>query len=373
MKTEKQRSIALDILRLLFFFAVTVRHICEYSGLVGQVPADSANFPAAIFLLSTQYFTTSGFFFISAYFLVGKKETVRNIINTELFLIFYSLLIFFIAAIFGNFSVFELLRGLIKSLFPFLSHHYWYFFDYILMLSAAPALNRFIASISREEHFRVNLFLVGLVCVFLSLNPFYRSLNYIGDPARSILWMLTLYFSAAYIRLYGVKNKRLCGPVLFMASYGLVFLLLLIEHNFLGIVDKIPVLAKAFELCALTERNSVLAYLALVSLFICFRDMNVKGDGPAGRFFSSIVPAFVVIYLLQEHELVRQWLWETVDILRFADSPLLLPVALGVFACLFAAALLLYAVYRLAWRLGLAGLEDRLYRWISSMKFLQRR
>lgn len=372
MKIEKQRSISLDILRLLFFFAVTVRHICEYSGLVGQVPAHSANFPAAIFLLSTQYFTTSGFFFISAYFLVGKKETVRNIINTEIFLIFYSLVIFIIAAVFGNFSAFELVRALIKSLFPFLTHHYWYFFVYILMLAAAPALNRFIASISREEHFRINLFLVGLVCVFLSLNPFYRSLNYIGDPARSILWILTLYFSAAYIRLYGVKNKRLCGPVLFAASYGLVFLLLMVEHNFLGITDKIPALSKVFELCALTERNSILAYLSLVSLFLCFRDMKLKGEGPAGRFFSSIVPAFVVIYLVQEHELVRQWLWETVDILRFADSPMLLPAALGVFACLFAAALLLYAVYRLAWRLWLSRLEDRLYRKLMSFEFLKR-
>lgn len=368
MQIKEQRSLSLDILRLIFIFAITGRHVCEYSGLISLVPSSHPNFFLANFLITLQSFGIDGFFLISGYFLVKKTDCTRKIINTELMLLFYSVVIFAVAVIPSGFGGFELLRAGAKSFFPTLTQHYWYFFAYMVLLLFAPLINRMIAALDQKELSRLVVFCVLLISVFLSLNPFYDSLSYTGHDTHGLLWIFTLYITAAYIRLYGVKNEKLMGPCLFALSFCLLFGVLLVENNAFGLSERFPFIESVLSKIELTERNSILSYLCMVSLFISFRSWKLKARGALGRGFAALVPSFMGVYLFQEHELVRQWFWDMVDIPGHAASPFLALYILAVFALLLAVAAVLYALYKWADRLFLRKLEDRLCRAADTLR-----
>jgi hypothetical protein len=345
---EKKRHVSLDVYRLLCMFLITTIHIFGYSGVLAHIPHTNVNFYLVSVIDALQHFAINGFVMLSAYFLVNKKETLSRIVRFEIQLIFYSVVIFAIAApLIGVPTGSSVLSGLVYSVFPLLTNHYWYAVCYMILLLLIPLFNKMIAALTQGEHLAL-IVVLGIVCSTLfHIDPFFSSTDFIGHYSHSLLWFFTLYFITAYIKLYPIKHPTFWGPVLFGLSTLTLTVLVAVKHNVFGITTAFPSLHGLLLGVDLLSNNSLPALLLSVSSFVTFSQRKPRPATRISAAFGALVPSFFAIYLIQEHAMVRSTLWSFVDIRQWATSPWLILVVVAVFAGLMAAAALLYAVYYL--------------------------
>lgn len=161
---------------------------------------------------------TSGFIFITGYFLCesGTKVNIKRIVSFILQLNFISVSIFLVALVLnGNFSV----TYLVNSFFPILSQHYWYPFNYIVLLLVSPFLNILVHNTTRKELAGFIVLLVCVIGVFLKINPFYTPSVFVGHYSHGFVWWGLLYLTAAYYRRYGVRHTAY-SAVLVLPVHG---------------------------------------------------------------------------------------------------------------------------------------------------------
>ena len=352
---ETKRHVALDVYRLLCMLLITTTHIFGYSGLLAQIPYTHVNFYLVSVFDALQHFAVNGFVMLSAYFLVGKKETFSRVVRFEIQLIFYALAIFAIAApLTGLSSGSSFLYGLVSSLFPLLTNHYWYAVCYVILLLLIPIFNKMITALTQGEHLTL-IIILGVACsVFFHVDPFFNSTDFIGHYTHSLLWFFTLYFITAYIKLYPIKHPTFFGPVLFALCTLFLTILVAVKYNVFGTKTAFPIIDSLMINVDLLSNNSLPALLLSVSSFVTFSQCKLCSETRLSVAFGALVPSFFAIYLIQEHALVRSALWSAVNIQKWATDPRLILVVLAVFIGLMIAAALLYGVYYLLnkWFLG---------------------
>lgn len=313
-------------------------HLFGYSNFLSLENISRLNYFAVALISSANVIGVSGFVFITGFFLCesGTQTNVKKIIAFVLQLNFISAAIFIVVWVLtGNFS----LSYLVKSFFPILSQHYWYPFNYIVLLSASPFLNIVVRNTSKKELAGIILLLVLIMGVFLKINPFYTPNIFVGHSSHGFLWWGLLYLTAAYYRRYGVKHTTLCGVVLFCGSILLGFLLRIGETY-------IPAIGKF----GLLEHDSVIGWSATASSFIMFHQIKQNSGKIVRQLMKYIVPSTFIVYLIQEHNMVRDILWRYVGISQYAQASLLklLGVTMLVFAGIWTTAAMLYILYLLA-------------------------
>ena len=361
----KERNYSLDIYRLLCMFLITTIHIIGYSDLITFIPWNHLNFYIVEFINVLQFFSISGFTLISAYFLVETTTTTKKIISFEIQLLFYSVLIFLISLFVSTdgFSV-----NMLKSFFPILSNHYWYPVNYILLLIAAPWLNKIIRMFSKKELFLVIIFLSIVSSVFFQLNPFFDSLIYLGHKSRGLLWFVLLYLIAAYIKLYGVKTPNKTGKILFLISAVITGGALMLYDGAFNLVDKLPIIKKLYEYFDVLSYNSLLGLLLTVSSFIIFVNMKISVNKTVAKIFKVVTPSLFGVYLIQEHTVVREALWDFVSIKDWAQSYWLVLIIILIFICLLVCSVLLQAIYKALHKLFINKIEERIYNFYLNQK-----
>lgn len=298
---------------------------------------------------------TSGFIFITGYFLCesGTKVNIKRIVSFILQLNFISVSIFLVALVLnGNFSV----TYLVNSFFPILSQHYWYPFNYIVLLLVSPFLNILVHNTTRKELAGFIVLLVCVIGVFLKINPFYTpsvfvghySHGFVGHYSHGFVWWGLLYLTAAYYRRYGVRHTTLCGAVLFFGCVFLGFLLLIGEKY-------VPVIGKS----GLLEDDSIIGWLATTSSFIMLHQIKWREGKMVGRLMKYIVPSTFIVYILQEHNMVRKMLWQWVNISQYAQASVfqLIMVMILTFGAIWAVATILYLAYLIAKKIYIGKIE----------------
>jgi surface polysaccharide O-acyltransferase-like enzyme len=352
----KERSVSLDLYRFFCMFLITTTHITGYPKIIALLSSNHYNFYVTNLLFVLQRLSITGFVLISAYFLVNATDTVKKVISFWVQVLFYSVAILVFAAIFvpSSFSV----NVLVKSVAPVLTYHYWYPVCYIFLLIMTPLLNKIIKNLSRKDHLSLILILGFFVSVFFHLNPFFDSYVFVGHYSHSLIWFILLYFIAAYIRLYGVRRKVLLGPVAFLISG--ILLLIVFVANRIAFNTGASALVTFFDKVDFNSYNALLSLVLSVSSFITFLYLKIPSKKWLTQTVSFLAPTTFGIYLIQEHNAVRDALWEFVNINQYAHSPWLFPMMLLVFLGLWVGAIGLYLLYRLADRLFLGKLEKLL-------------
>ena len=348
-KTVRQtdRHIGIDMYKIFCCFLITTIHLFGYSNFLSIEDISLANFTAVGLISSANIIGTSGFVFITGYYLCekGTQINIKRIISFVLQLNFISIAIFGIVWIANrSFS----LSLAIHSFLPIITQHFWYPFNYIVLLLISPILNNIVQKNNKKELRRIIILLVSVICVFLKVNPFYNSSLFVGHCSHGFLWWGLLYLTAAYYRRYGVKNTTLCGATLFSGCvlFGLV---LIIGEKYFPIISRFGLL----------EDNSLLGWMATTSSFIMFHQFKLKVGNKIMRLMKYIVPATFVAYLLQEHISVRSILWEFVNISKYAQMSVfrVIFITIFVFVALWAVATVIYFVYLLAKKIYIDKIE----------------
>ena len=236
------------------------------------------------------------FVLISGYFLiVSSRSTWPKLFMLWAEMLFYS---FIISAVFALFNGVEFNTRQIFSIFtPFISSTWWFATTYLLMLVASPFVNKMLYACDEKSHLKL---IVGLVFLWTIL----PAVTNIHVQFNDLLWFLTLYIIAAYIRLYPKHFDR--------GAFTYILIAVVVYGILLSIVYAVDVTGYVLEFWNVqnlvnhnNEMNGPFALVISVCLLLAFRKLNLG----IHRFINLLAATTFGIYLIHDHPLVRQWVY----------------------------------------------------------------
>ena len=304
----KKRVVGLDILRILSMLLITVIHYIGYSDIISLVNIQSspANYAFLVAMKSYSRAAVNIFVLITGYFMYTKEFKIKRILKLWCEVEFYSLVIMIFALIFVDGSL--KLTNLVKSLFPLLSLHYWFVVTYVLLCLVSPGLNIIINKISRKIHLAIIIIGGILITIYMQANPFAESQIYIGH-SHSIVWFSYLYILGAYISMYGSNLRKRYWALVGFVAWICLCMIVIFEK-------KIP------SQIELLDNNTVFSLILSVSIFILFKDIKIKSDKIVS-IISEISACSFGVYLIQEHQAIRKFFWNCINVQAYANSPLM--------------------------------------------------
>ena len=191
------RESGLELLRIIAMLFIVMHHAVMFSGVNSSNILESKIFDI---LQIGGKLGVNLFVLISAYFMVNKSFKLSRILKIIFETFFYSVFIYLIFIAFGktNFTIDEF----ILNFFPVIFERWWFVTTFVLLMILSPFLNIIIKSVSK------NLLLVISIVLFaygVGVNEILLKVgNYLGVGLTSymnkLLWFVTLYFIASYIR-----------------------------------------------------------------------------------------------------------------------------------------------------------------------------
>lgn len=263
------------------------------------------------------------FVLISGYFLISthkKGSNLKKMLKLWGQVMFYSVSIYVFACIFGisDWNV----KDIITSFFPITFESWWFASTYFVLFLLHPFLNKFLTSLEKKEY---RIFLV-LILICWSVIPTFTTKQFQGND---LLWFITLYAVAGYIKLHGLSPGKTTRYylALYIASSVLAYVLCSI-FSILGTrIDSLGNNALHFY-----RQESVLMLLSSVALFMVFQTMRMKYFG----WINVIASATFGVYLIHDSNILRPVLWlELFKNAQYKDTLALIPYSIIVVLMVF--------------------------------------
>ena len=313
-ETIKNRNYGVDLLRIIAMIMVTTHHYLGHGGVLDTVNVFSLNWYVVWFMRAVCYISVTVFFIISAYYLSIKSIRLNSIIRLWLEVWFYSVACYAVMCII-KVEEFKAI-SLVKTMFPIMFRQYGFFNSYLLMTLLSPFLNIAINAFQKKTHFILIIMLTVMCCVIPYIS-FVDAFNM--SYGEGTLWILLLYFSAAYLQKYDILRDKICYPLLF----GFLFC-------FVQYMTKIFISAGTQILFGVVKYSGaffgetpLLCFLASILTFIGFKNMGIKMNSKwVNKLVRSIAPLVFAVYLIQESNNVKNELWHFVNSSQYANSSL---------------------------------------------------
>ena len=302
------------MLRILAMLMVVVMHFLAQTEALpaagaGRFPGEREIF--GVLLESFCIVAVNVYVLLSGYFLSEKAFSFRRLLKLLLQILFYTLLIPVVLALFGQLAWQEVLNPyhLWNCLFPVESGHYWFVTAYVVMLLFSPALNAAVRSLSRRQLKAVIL----LLLVFFSFGKSLSILPFGTDRyGYDFGWFCCLYLIAAYLRKYGSTflygKKR--GAALYLLSCAGVAAVSLVCLYVCGRTGALEYYASVPF-----HYNFLLCLTGALGLFSFFAGLRPP-EGGAAEAIRRISPAVFGVYLIHEHvDVSSRWaMWIVGDV-----------------------------------------------------------
>ena len=304
----KDRDYSFDVLRIMAMFFIVVFHFFVHGVMhhhttpeIGFALCEMSSLPEIInFFLSESCLVVVStgvnlFVMISGYFLITRTDyRIHSLIRLWIRVFFYSVVISIAFYCLGKGSLADVLR----SFFPLITSQYWFIVVYFALMAVAPFLSKLANSISQADYktMLLALFLINFIV------PFGRLLSGGGH----LLWFVFLYLLAGYIRLYPMEIKRIRTKTVVI---GMVIILCYISYAFIPVV-KSGITGQTVSTVYLVEPsyNSLVFFLSVL-IFCNFMNRSLS-LGKYSGLIRATSSSTLGVYLLTDHGLVRDWLWE---------------------------------------------------------------
>lgn len=355
------RNSAFEILRIIAILFIIAHHFSVHGGFsFGGYEETSLiifNRTWINFIAQLGKVGVNLFILISGYYLIDNTR-----FKTKKFLYILLEMLTFSLAIglgfyFKNKTQFSM-PWLKSVLFPFGGGAWWFMTYYLLLYLFSPLLNLGIRALNKKAH-------LILIIVFLSIWSLLPTLIAKDYGFSNLSWFITLYLTAAYIRLYDIsfKFKPWIGILLsvgiFISWFMLKFGLSYVYKGGNYYVDRI------FTWFNMINMNNAVQVLCTIMLFLSFKDIKMKSCIP----INFIATTTLAIYLFHDSDDIRPYLWFKVfKNATWAASPYLFIYSIGVILAVFAIGVVVGLVYQYTFGLGynaLLGLLDR--KWLHKI------
>lgn len=301
-----KRQYGLDFLRIIAMLLITAFHYVAYSQVLYN--PDLTGYNQVLFSCVSALFVCAVnlFVLITGYFSCEKKINFKRMLMLWVHVVLVGIVLLAIATIFLE-QPFKI-TTLIKTLFPVSTMHYWFFTMYVLLVFASPIINLLLSHLAERQHKMLCITGFFVLSVFFVTNPFIDAEYYIAD-ARGIVWLSYLYIVGAGFRKYDWKLSKANNVLAIFFVYAILVTLQFFKVS-------------AIRNCQLLDSNSVLAFLLSVLLFSLFKDIDFK-RAKTQKIISKLSACSFMIYIIQEHDAIRNWYWNAFEINSYASSPFL--------------------------------------------------
>lgn len=299
MNRRKEYSYGIDLLRIVAMFMIVVLHILGPGGILENTNLLSINYNIGWFLEIASYCSVNCYALISGYVGRNAEYKYKNIILLWLRVLFYTLLITMLFAVFSREKVGG--QEVINAIFPVMRKQYWYFTQYFCMFFLIPIVNYGINSI---EIRKLHVIIGTNIVIFSVLPTIIREDIFHLENGYSAYWLLILYIIGAYIDRIEL-SKRITRIQALLGYVSMVIITWL---------SKIGIEWVTYRLCGepkgrllLVNYTSPTILMASIFLIILFSEINVKG------IFKKIVlffaPSAFSVYLIHTNKLIWKNWW----------------------------------------------------------------
>lgn len=307
MQKVKKRDTNFELLRIIAMFMIVTLHYTQNSGVLENNGTYTLQNIFFIFLNTVCSVGVNCFVLISGYYLITSKFKIQKIIHLWGLVLFYSLGIYLLYKI-ANHSVVNPMSSVetIYVFTPVLNVHYWFIVPYLALYIVFPFLNKMINTLNQKQLKVILIIFFVLMCAINNITPLNQNFEAVGG--HSILWFMFLYGVGAYIKKYKNKDEgkdKYKYLLYFIICIILGFIFKIIFEN----ISSLNILLK-YANYRVIAFNSVFAFLGAVFIFMFFKNIKVKGEN-TGKCISFISKNVFAVYLIHEHELNRQVIWNT--------------------------------------------------------------
>ena len=323
-----QRSSNIELYRILVMSLIVAHHYVVNSGLLNVMNQDILSTNTTFFSLFGAWGKTgiNCFVLITGYFMCNSQITLKKFLKLLIWVITYSFTITIIFIVLGYKP--EGTLQMILNAIPLRNIDPNDFTScYILFYLCIPFLNILLKNITKCQHQRLIFLLLFIYTVHGSVPKLMSvSMNYVS-------WFSVLYFIAAYLRLYPIKehNTKFWGWAT-LISFGLssigILMLNYVQAN-LGIDAKVQ-----YSYLLVQDSNALLALTNGITSFMWFKSMKIRSIKWINTIAAS---AFGVLLIHANSNTMRQWLWkDTIDCVGHFDTPYYWLYAIGCVLAIYA-------------------------------------
>ena len=316
MQSVEERNSAFELLRIIAMMAIVICHFATHGGFDFDTTTVTVPKLWWYFMEMGGNFGVNIFVLISGYFLIVSKNRVFNFKRVLKFwgqVFFYSVSIYLVFCIVGicDFSLAEV----IKTVFPITFEQWWFASTYFVLYLLHPFLNMFLSKLNKKTFQSLLTILIIIWCII----PTVTLSNF---QSNSLLWFMTLYCVAAYIRLHGM-NSHLTQKhyiylwILFSALRYMSSVILIV------IGTKIPYVVRGA--LAFYSQQSILTFLSALSLFMVFKDIKMGYH----KWINLVASGTFGVYLIHDSNIIRPFLWhELFRNAQYQKTILLIPYSI---------------------------------------------
>ncbi len=302
VKDVKKRNYTLDLLRILSMIMIITLHYINHGYKINEVGSAGNNTLILWIIYAFCFGAVNIYVLISGYFLCESEFKWKKVLKLWIEVMFYSLGIFFILYLTGNYSI-NSLGEFNKVFLPVLSKSYWFVSIYLTLYIISPFLNKLIKNLSKKEYLK----LLGILSLLLICNNFVLGTNLIDNTYGSgIVWFIYLYLVAAYIRKHDIPQIKNIYYLLLFCGFTLITYLS--RYVIIHYLKNVPFPSNVARLPY--SYNSIFVFVASVALFMFFKNMKIKEILP--KLISKISIATFGVYLIHDNFIVRGLIYEKV-------------------------------------------------------------
>lgn len=321
----QNRNVSLDALRALCMFLIVLGHVIVHGRVLESLIPWSVNFYLINIIRAFLSVHVDCFVMLSGYFLCTHVFRLEKVFSLWIQALFWSLLLYLLLCVGG--AVPFRWASLAESCLPFTQRRYWFVTAYLLMYLLTPFLNTAIHTMSQRQH---ATFLTSFFIFYIALQNVFFWQKFTSMDETDPLLFVFLYVLSAYFRLYPPRRARkdyICTMVA----------LCLLAAAWKMVIPELTsrIIGKAVGANILLTNNSVTVILAAACLFRILEGLQISSRC-VRKAIALLTPLTFGIYLIHEQPEVREFLWQQlVRPDRFAKSPFLVVILVGIAAAVF--------------------------------------
>ena len=318
---NNERDSNIELLRIIATVFIVAHHFAIHGGFVFSNESISINRLWIQFIQIGGKIGVNIFVLISGYFLVTVKsvKTIK-VVKLWMQIFFYSVAVFIVFVAIGieNFGA----KEFIKSLAPLTFSQWWFASAYFMLYLLSPYINILLKSFDQRQYIGYLVLLAFCWCVIPTITG--RTFE-----SNSLLWFVFVYSFAGYLRLFKFETK-LTGRMLITLSFLCIVVTFMSVVVFDVLGKKISFFAENATFFYSMQKLPILVIAIL--MFVGFLKLNIGYI----KFINIVASASFGIYLLHDHDYVRNWLWnQAFKIASYEENNMLILYSLFVIAVVF--------------------------------------
>lgn len=303
----KKREANFELLRIIAMLMIVMLHLLGngHGNVMEKTTMFSAAFNMTWFLEAACTVAVNCYVLLSGHFLLESQFSWKKVLHLVIEVWFYTLVFFGLSVALGwqSFS----LRSLLTAITPITGRMYWFVSVYIGMYILSPFLNILIKKLTQIQLRSLILITVALFGVLPTVLPVYDTFS--SGGGTGLAWFCTLYFVAAYIRLYGLEHIGKLQMTKWKWLIGYVSLTVLIW------LSKLLISAVTMKVIGHTAGTSIfyqyetpLCFLSALCLFMFFKEMKLEGG-----WIVKLSALTFGVYIIHENPFIKAKMWQAVS------------------------------------------------------------